>query len=163
MWIYGQILSFQNIPVSLRDGKVAESFISWVSLMGNTRYRKEEANSKPHTARAKNHHHHSILCLFEMLRFSKNFLQNAHDRLKYFSMAYRTLAFPKPRFPLCDRVNPSIRADCWSVPKTVPLRFCQLMANSCMSPPPSIRSCDIITLQCVIQMPNFRTCIAPEH
>lgn len=78
MWIYGQILSFQNIPVRLRVGKVAESFISWVSLMGNTRHKQEEANSECHTARAKSHHYYSILCLFEMLRFGKDFSQNAH-------------------------------------------------------------------------------------
>lgn len=53
VWIYEQILSFQNIPMTVRVEKVAESFISWVSLMGVTRQRKEEANAEPHTARAK--------------------------------------------------------------------------------------------------------------
>lgn len=157
MWIYGQILSFQNIPVRLRVGKVAESFISWVSLMGNTRRRQEEADSECHTARAKSHHYYSILCLFEMLRFGKDFSRNAHGRLTYFSSAYGMLFFPESRFSLHDRVNPSIQADCISVPETVPLGFCQLMANSRVSPPSSARSRESSTSQCVIQMPNFRT------
>lgn len=162
MWIYGKILSFQNMPVRVRVEKVAESLTSWVSLMGNTRHRKEEANLAPYTTRARSHHYHSTLCLFEMLGFGKNFLQNAHGRLKYFNLVYGMLSFPKSRFSLRNGVNPSIQADCSLVPTKVPLGFCQLMANSCMSPP-SARSCEIITLQCVIQIADLRTCIAPEH